>query len=799
MTGSEEASRLPAGRCHAWARLKARFGDAEALVVQRLAGTVFLIRVASAGARLRLAGAVRALDGQLRVRHLCLCLDLGAADRAVARSRPRHRGATLHPGISRAQAVRPAARLHLGQPLARGRHRDRASRALCAGLVRLLQPWLDDYTVIPLYLACIALPAYALANVQDGISRSYDWVGLGIVPTYIVRQLLLTVLMAAAYFAGLPLDAVTAMIARLRLASGCRRSGRLVVLNRRLAQADRAAGRRAYEIRLWLATALPILMAEGFYLMLAHTDVLMLQQFRPPDEVAVYYAAAKTLALVALHPFLDRRHHGAPLQRATCDRRPRRRSRIPAPGDPLDVLAVAARDRAAARDRQAAAVPVRTGIRRRLSPDVHPRDRALGARRDRADGAPAQHAGPAARLCHRLRQRFRRQCRALLRLDPALRRDRRRDRDRRPRCSSRPSRCSSWRGVGSASTSSSGAATQRRGRDRARHDRIALPRRVAAARRARRHRPAMARAGGARDRAERLLRAGLCARGRAGVRTRRRRRPGLVARDAARLLGLFPGAHRAPALRRAAAGAGRLDPSLWRRSARRWSTASRRGRDRAPGSIISRATSALPEAAAAAAICRRRARSRDAFEPRWRGAAARASRFAQPRARAACAGRRTAPTISTRRSGARSARNCAASCAGSANRRGDVGHARAIRPRSSTRSTISSHSRRAAGRAAPAPPRGTIADIRALHGTARSRRSPAKARRASTGCSSTAAPIAAIVLLRSGDTAWGWKIAYDESCRARFARRAAPADVTRRCSTIQRSRAPIPAPPPTTR
>ena len=74
--------------------------------------------------------------------------------------------------------------------------------------MRLLQPYLDHYTVIPLYIACIALPAYALANVQDGISRSYDWVALGIVPTYIVRQLLLTVLMGAAWLGGLPLDAV---------------------------------------------------------------------------------------------------------------------------------------------------------------------------------------------------------------------------------------------------------------------------------------------------------------------------------------------------------------------------------------------------------------------------------------------------------------------------------------------------------------------------------------------------------------------------------------------------------------
>jgi O-antigen/teichoic acid export membrane protein len=44
-------------------------------------------------------------------------------------------------------------------------------------------------------------------------------------------------------------------------------------------------------------------MAEGFFLMLAHADVLMLQQFRPPEDVAVYYAAAKTLALVSFIHF----------------------------------------------------------------------------------------------------------------------------------------------------------------------------------------------------------------------------------------------------------------------------------------------------------------------------------------------------------------------------------------------------------------------------------------------------------------------------------------------------------------
>ena len=48
---------------------------------------------------------------------------------------------------------------------------------------------------------------------------------------------------------------------------------------------------------------MPIFVVEGFYLLLTYTDVLVLRQFRPPEEVALYYAAAKTLALVAFVSF----------------------------------------------------------------------------------------------------------------------------------------------------------------------------------------------------------------------------------------------------------------------------------------------------------------------------------------------------------------------------------------------------------------------------------------------------------------------------------------------------------------
>jgi O-antigen/teichoic acid export membrane protein len=299
LTGSGDAS-LPA-RGLLWrlrARLTARLGDD--LLLQRLAGTVFLIRVAAAmlayGSQVLFARWMGTFEFGIFVYVwtwvllIGQSLDLGlatAAQRFIPEYRERKLFALLRGYVSASRWLAVGIAVGIA--------------ALCAGLVRLLQPWLDDYTVIPLYLACAALPAYALSNVQDGISRSHDWVGLGIMPTYIFRQILLTILMGGAYVAGLPVDAMTAMMFSC-IAIWLPALGQLLVLNKRLRQCIEP-GPKSHDVKLWLGTALPILMAEGFFLMLAYADILMLQQFRAPDVVAVYYAAVKTLALVSFINF----------------------------------------------------------------------------------------------------------------------------------------------------------------------------------------------------------------------------------------------------------------------------------------------------------------------------------------------------------------------------------------------------------------------------------------------------------------------------------------------------------------
>ncbi len=298
LTGSQQAVRprtWPA-LSSPWAQIKARLIDAEHHLVQRLAGTVFLIRVVNAllafGSQVLFARWMGSFEYGIYVYVwtwvllLGQAIDLGlgtAAQRFIPEYRERGLLALLRGFVAGSRFL--AISLAIG------------IAALAASAVRLSEPWLDGYIVLPLYLACVTVPAYALSNVQEGISRSYDWVGLAMMPGYVVRQLVLTVLMAIAYFAKLPMTAVTAMVIAAISIWGPTLI-QLAIVNRRLGQCIEK-GPKQYQFRQWLVTALPILMVEGFYSLLAYSDVIVLQHFRPPNEVAVYYAAAKTLALVS--------------------------------------------------------------------------------------------------------------------------------------------------------------------------------------------------------------------------------------------------------------------------------------------------------------------------------------------------------------------------------------------------------------------------------------------------------------------------------------------------------------------
>jgi O-antigen/teichoic acid export membrane protein len=166
-----------------------------------------------------------------------------------------------------------------------------------AAAVTVSVPRLGAYETIPLYLACATIPIYGLVQVQAGIAQSYDWPNLALMPFYIIRQLCITALVGAAYFIGLATHAVMAMLIAVG-ATWAVTIGQMIVLDRRL-KTKVPKGAKKYEAKTWFSTSLPIFVVEGFYLLLTYVDILALEHFRSPNEVAVYYAAARLLAIVA--------------------------------------------------------------------------------------------------------------------------------------------------------------------------------------------------------------------------------------------------------------------------------------------------------------------------------------------------------------------------------------------------------------------------------------------------------------------------------------------------------------------
>ncbi|MGZ3410759.1 MAG: GNAT family N-acetyltransferase [Xanthobacteraceae bacterium] len=171
-----------------------------------------------------------------------------------------------------------------------------ALAALAIIAVKLCEPLLEQSAVIPLYIAAFCLPIYALCSVQDGIARCWNSVGVGLVPTFIVRPVLLLALMAAAHYSGFGSDATVAVICSV--ASFWLIGMVQTLLLQRSLSATVPLGARAYELTAWIGMSLPIVMVIGFYVLLTYVDIIILQQFRPPEDVALYHAATKTLTLV---------------------------------------------------------------------------------------------------------------------------------------------------------------------------------------------------------------------------------------------------------------------------------------------------------------------------------------------------------------------------------------------------------------------------------------------------------------------------------------------------------------------
>jgi O-antigen/teichoic acid export membrane protein len=195
--------------------------------------------------------------------------------------------------------------------------------------LHVFQHRFDDYYAAPLFIACFCLPLIALGDILEGTARANSWAINALSPTYIIRPLLILFFMIGLVFAGYAATAVHALIAALA-ATYVTTLGQYLVITWRMRRAF-ATGPRAYHLADWTRVAFPVFIIEGIGFLLTNSDVILVGLFLPPQQVAIYFAAAKTIVLMQFVYFSVKAAAGP------------RFSSLMAEGDPQQLAAFAGR------------------------------------------------------------------------------------------------------------------------------------------------------------------------------------------------------------------------------------------------------------------------------------------------------------------------------------------------------------------------------------------------------------------------------------------------------------------------
>lgn len=274
------------------ALLFARDGRAAA---QRMSLVAFVIRIASAAiaflSQILLARIMGAFEYGIFVFVWALAVIIGALsclgfDIAVIRFLPHYRASGAHAEIHGLTVTARLTALVVATFVG----------AIGIAFLVFFGGDIPSYYVIPLYLGILMLPMIALGDALDGTARANGWVISALMPAYILRPVLILLFFAAALALGSDSSARIALLAALA-ATCCASFGQYLVVSRRIRK-QFAATRYSIDIAGWLKVAFPIFVVEGFYFLLTNSDVVVVGLFLDPGKVAVYFAAAKCMALV---------------------------------------------------------------------------------------------------------------------------------------------------------------------------------------------------------------------------------------------------------------------------------------------------------------------------------------------------------------------------------------------------------------------------------------------------------------------------------------------------------------------
>lgn len=165
---------------------------------------------------------------------------------------------------------------------------------------------LDDEVQLVIVLICLGLPFTVADFFLEGAGRAMGWLHLAIIPTYIVQPVLIIAVIGALVLSGVALNLVAASLIFISTTAFLTTiKGVLIV--RRLRRKTRAAsvteqnpakrhGQWAWQNH-WVRASLPLMAVYGMDDFLLYSDVLLLGLMSSPQDVGLYIAAVRCLAI----------------------------------------------------------------------------------------------------------------------------------------------------------------------------------------------------------------------------------------------------------------------------------------------------------------------------------------------------------------------------------------------------------------------------------------------------------------------------------------------------------------------
>lgn len=171
--------------------------------------------------------------------------------------------------------------------------------ALAAIVVWLLADWLPGSVPAPFWLALLLLPLTAVDALRAAVLQGLRHVVLAQMPEAVIRPGVFIAFAAAAWLllGSGDVDATAAVLLQVGAAAIACVIG-FGLLARRLPDQVTAA-RPAYQRRLWLQSALPLLLVGGIQVINRHADLIMLGAMKGPEAAGIYRAATQGSTLVA--------------------------------------------------------------------------------------------------------------------------------------------------------------------------------------------------------------------------------------------------------------------------------------------------------------------------------------------------------------------------------------------------------------------------------------------------------------------------------------------------------------------